>query len=134
MISRRLFNNCILCAGMGLIATDASAQAPAGLARTVLSKVELPNSAYDVLEVMVTIEPGFLVARHTHPGTESSVILSGGGLLTAKGMPDRMLSQGDAFLIPPEVPHAVQNKGAVTKVLATYTVERGKPLATPAPE
>jgi quercetin dioxygenase-like cupin family protein len=137
MLSRRIFGGCALCAGLGLIGGQASAQAPAagaGLARTIVSKVSLPASPYDVLQVLVTIDPGFLVARHTHPGTESSIILEGGGTLGVKGASDRVLGPGESFLIPPEVPHLLQNKGATTKVIATYTVDRGKPLATPAPQ
>jgi quercetin dioxygenase-like cupin family protein len=140
MLSRRLFGNCLLCAGMGLVATDASAQTPAapgaaqGLTRTILSKVEMPAATYDTLQVMVGIEPGFLVARHTHPGTESSFVIEGGGTLFVQGRPDRTIAAGDAFLIPPEVPHALQNKGAPARLFVTYTVERGKPIATPAPE
>jgi quercetin dioxygenase-like cupin family protein len=136
MLTRRLFGNCILCAGMGLVATDASAQTPAaqGLTRTILSKVEMPAAVYDTLQVLVRVEPGFLVARHTHPGTESTFVVDGGGTLFVQGSADRAVAAGDSFLIPPEVPHALQNKAAPTRLLVTYTVERGKPLATPAPE
>jgi quercetin dioxygenase-like cupin family protein len=136
MLSRRLFTNCLLCAGMGLVATDASAQtaAPQGLARTLLSKVEMPAATYDTLQMLITVQPNFLVARHTHPGTESSVLIEGGGILSVQGQPDRVLGPGDSFLVPPEVPHALQNKAAVARILGTFTVERGKPLASPAPE
>jgi quercetin dioxygenase-like cupin family protein len=51
-----------------------------------------------------------------------------------KGAGDRVLGPGESFLIPPEVPHLLQNKGATTKLIATYTVDRAKPLSTPAPE
>jgi quercetin dioxygenase-like cupin family protein len=136
MLSRRLFSNCVLCAGLGLTATDASGQtqAASGMTRAVLAKTELPGSIYDVVQVMVTLEPGFFLARHTHPGTESSTVLEGGGVLMVKGIPDRILGPDDSFLVPPEVPHALQNKGARMRVAATFTVDRSKPLASPAPE
>lgn len=135
MLSRRLFANCALCAATALIAADpeARAQAPAGLARTVLNQTNSgPNEA--VIQMTVAIQPGFFVARHTHPGIETSAILAGGGTLMVRGQPDRVLKPGDAFQVPREVPHALKNGDALTQVLAVYTVDKDKPLATAAPE
>ena len=84
--------------------------------------------------VEVEIDPGVLVARHTHPGVESSYVVSGSSTLSVKGQPDRVLNAGDGFQIPAEVPHSVKNGNAKTKVVATYIVEKDKPLASPAPE
>ena len=72
-----------------------------------------------------TIEAGVPVARHTHPGVESE--------LPVQGPPTRMLKTGDGFQIPPDTPHA-GGAAATTKsrVLITYVVEKGKPLASPA--
>jgi hypothetical protein len=40
---------------------------------------------------------------------------------------------GDAFQVPPNTPHAGGKAGiAKTRVLITYVVEKGKPLASPA--
>ena len=137
MLSRRMFNNCLLCMGMGLIATEASGQTPAptpGVTRKVLSKSELPGSNYDVVQVLGIIAPGALVARHTHPGIESAFVLEGAGTLFVKGEAERKIGLDDSFFIPPETPHALQNGGSPLRIASTYTVERGKPLATPAPE
>jgi quercetin dioxygenase-like cupin family protein len=44
-----------------------------------------------------------------------------------------MVKPGDAFQIPPETPHAggkPSDTGA--KLVVTYVVEKGKPLASPA--
>ena len=57
----------------------------------------------------------------------------GGFELPIQGQPTRMLKAGDAFQIPPETPHAGGKPGdAKTRVLITYIVEKGKPLASPA--
>jgi len=43
------------------------------------------------------------------------------------------LNTGQAFLIPAGAIHNATNDGSTTaRVLATYIVEKGKPLATPA--
>ena len=75
MLSRRKFSACALCAAVGFAATEAQAQstqAGPGFKRTILQKTELPDSKYVTLLVAVDIDPGTVVARHTHPGVEST--------------------------------------------------------------
>ena len=60
--------------------------------------------------------------------------MSGSSNLSVKGQPDRVIRAGDGFQIPPEVPHSVRNGSEKTRVIANYTVEKDKPLASPAPE
>jgi quercetin dioxygenase-like cupin family protein len=139
MLSRRLLGGCALCAGIQLIASGVRAQGSPtqgspGFTRTVLNRQELPGTQYDCVQMIVAIDPGALVARHTHPGIESSVFMSGGGLLSVQGMPDRMLQAGEGFEVPPEAPHSLKNGPAPSRIAATFTVERGKALASPAPE
>jgi quercetin dioxygenase-like cupin family protein len=52
------------------------------------------------------IEPGIAVARHTHPGIESSYILEGNIELPLEGQPNRLVKAGEAFEIPRYTPHA----------------------------
>ncbi|MGZ3330117.1 MAG: cupin domain-containing protein, partial [Xanthobacteraceae bacterium] len=92
-----------------------------------------PAPGYVTLLVEATIEPGVAVGRHTHPGIESAYVMEGGFELPIQGQPTRMLKAGDAFQIPPETPHAGGKAGdAKSRILITYVVEKGKPLATPA--
>jgi quercetin dioxygenase-like cupin family protein len=83
--------------------------------------------------VEATIEAGVKVGRHTHPGIESAYVLEGGFELPVQGQPTKTLKAGDAFQIPPETPHAGGAAGsAKSRILITYVVEKGKPLASPA--
>jgi len=143
MLTRRGFAgfaSCALCAVTEFIATEASAQgAPApttpGVTRKILSKTDGPTAGYETLLVEAEIEAGVPVGRHTHPGVESAYILEGGFELPIQGQDTRMLKPGDGFQIPPNTPHAGGKPGtAKTKVLITYVVEKGKPLASPAPQ
>jgi quercetin dioxygenase-like cupin family protein len=44
-----------------------------------------------------------------------------------------MLKAGDAFQVPANTPHAGGKPGTgKTRLIITYVVEKGKPLATPA--
>jgi quercetin dioxygenase-like cupin family protein len=138
MLTRRGFASCALCAITGFIATEASAQgtppaAAGGVTRKILSQTDGPAAGYETVLVEATIEAGSAVGRHTHPGIESAYVLEGGFELPIQGQATRMLKPGDAFQIPPNTPHAGGTAGtAKSKLLITYVVEKGKPLASPA--
>jgi quercetin dioxygenase-like cupin family protein len=138
MLTRRSFASCALCAITGFIATEASAQsappaAAGGVTRKILSQTDGPASGYETLLVEATIEPGVVVGRHTHPGIESAYVLEGGFELPIQGQATRTLKVGDAFQIPPDTPHAGGKAGtAKSRILITYVVQKGKPLASPA--
>ena len=48
------------------------------------------------------------------------------------GQPDRPMKAGDSYQIPAGAVHDGKSGAAGAKVLATYTVENGKPFAVPA--
>jgi quercetin dioxygenase-like cupin family protein len=102
--------------------------------RQILSQIDGPVAGYTTIIMDVTIEPGVTIARHTHPGVESSYIIEGGGSeIPIEGQPTRILKTGDAFQVPPETPHAGgKPSDTKTRVLVNYIVEKGKPVAKPA--
>jgi quercetin dioxygenase-like cupin family protein len=137
MLTRRGFASCAICAITGFIATEAAAEgaAPAaagGVTRKLLSKTDGPTAGYETLLMEATIEAGVPVGKHTHPGVESAFVLEGGFELPIQGQETRMLKAGDGFQIPPNTPHAGGKAGtAKSRILITYVVEKGKPLASP---
>jgi quercetin dioxygenase-like cupin family protein len=135
MLSRRRFATCAICAAGGVLMAEVGARAQApGFTRTVLNRIEYPGDKMVTVQILVEIDPNFMVARHTHPGVETGYFLEGGGTFGMKGAPDRKMAKGDAFQVPYQVPHFVQNGPAKTRVLSIYVVEKDKPLASPAPE
>jgi quercetin dioxygenase-like cupin family protein len=135
MLNRRGFVSCAICTAVGLVATSAEAPAQTpGVTRKILQTTDLPGDKYVCVLVEAEIPPNGLVARHTHPGVESTIFATGGGTLSVKGQPDRFVKAGEGFQIPPETPHAVKNGPEMTRVHVTYIVEKDKPLASPAPE
>jgi len=141
MLTRRGFTGfapCAICAIAGFVATEASAQgAPAattpGVKRKILSQMDGPMPGYVTVLVEAEVEAGVPVGRHTHPGIESAYIVEGGFELPVQGQPTRMLKPGDSVQIPPGTPHGGGKPGTTkSKVLSTYIVEKGKPLASPA--
>jgi quercetin dioxygenase-like cupin family protein len=141
MLTRREFAgiaSCALCGITELVAADASGQttppAPTpGVTRKILSQTDGPAPGYMTLLVEATIEAGVPVGRHTHPGIESAYVLEGGFELPIQGQPTRIIKSGDAFQIPPVTPHAGGTPSDTkSRLLITYVVEKGKPLASPA--
>ena len=141
MLTRRGFAgfaSCALCGIAEFVAAEASAQgappaAAAGVTRKILSQTDGPMTGYTTVLVEATIEAGVKVGRHTHPGIESAYVLEGGFELPIQGQPTKTIKAGDAFQIPPETPHAGGAPGsAKSRILITYVVEKGKPLASPA--
>jgi quercetin dioxygenase-like cupin family protein len=141
-LTRRGFTGiatCAICAAAGLAPHGAVAadnppgSATQGLTRKLLSQSDGPTPGYVTIIAEVTIEPGLMVARHTHPGIESGYVVEGGLDLPVQGQPTRSLKPGDGFQVPAETPHAGGKNGdAKTKIVSTYVVEKGKPLASPA--
>jgi quercetin dioxygenase-like cupin family protein len=105
----------------------------AAIKRTPLQTVDFPPG-FTTVSGIAEIAAGNCAGRHTHPGIESSYLMEGEAILKVAGQPDRMLKAGDSFQIPPGTPHdACTPAGQAAKVLAVYVVEKGKPLASPAP-
>lgn len=91
-----------------------------------------PPEKYATFIYMVTVAPGGVVALHTHPGIEMGYTLEGEAVLSVDGQPDLIMKPGVPYSVPPGVPHMVKNTGASTiRIVATFVVEKDKPLATP---
>ena len=142
MLTRRAFTgfaSCAICALTSeLFVTEAKAQTPPqaatpGVTRKILSQTDGPAAGHVTILVEATIEAGVAVGRHTHPGIESAYVLEGGFELPVQGQPTRTIKAGDGFQIPPDTPHAGGQAGnARSRLIITYVVEKGKPLASPA--
>ena len=73
------------------------------------TKLRAPVSVADGLEVIISdvyIPAGAEVPRHYHPGEEFLYVIEGSAMHVEEGKPDRLLSAGDAYVIPPEAIHA----------------------------
>ena len=109
-----------------------NAQQP-GFKRAVLQKQELSAQNRDAVVALAEFVPGGVAGRHTHPGEELGYVGDGTLLLEVDGRAPQTLKTGDVFFIPAGTIHDGKNIGkGPAKVLATYVVERGKPVASPA--
>ncbi len=99
--------------------------------RTPLQTVDFP-AGFQTVSGIAEVAAGTCAGRHTHPGVETSYVLEGDIIVKIEGKPDQNLKAGQSFQIPVGAAHDACTTGGM-KVLATYIVEKGKPLATPAP-
>jgi quercetin dioxygenase-like cupin family protein len=103
---------------------------PEGTTRTDLQRHDLGIPGREVLQARVDFAPGSSFPRHKHPREEVIYVITGtveyeidGKWVTAKA--------GDVLFVPDGVVHAARNTGTVPAAeLATYVLEKGKPLTT----
>jgi len=128
-------NNALMCrtlVGLAACAVLASSAQALAIKRTMLQRIDT-NSNQEAVTAIAEIAPGAQSGRHSHPGTESSYVLQGEGTLEIDGEPARPVKAGDSFSIPAERVHNAKVSGSSPlRVLTTYVVEKGKPLASPA--
>lgn len=108
--------------------------APAqGIKRTPLQRFDVPGAGYETIIGVAEVAPDVSIGRHTHPGPESGYVVAGRVELLVDGQPPRTLVAGDSYLVPAGTPHDGKAGPQGARVIATYVVEKGKPLASPAP-
>jgi quercetin dioxygenase-like cupin family protein len=77
----------------------------------------------------VKLDKGTVVARHTHPGIESTYVMEGSLEVPVEGRETKVYDAGQAFQIPPETPHAGGKPPTENvHIMINYIVEKGKPL------
>jgi quercetin dioxygenase-like cupin family protein len=120
----------VLFTGNGLAVHMAQAQQP-GVKRTDLQQHDLSVPGREVVQVRVDIAPGVLAPNHSHPGEEIVYVIEGLLEYQLEGKPPVTLKAGEVLFIPAGTIHSAKNVGSVNAAeLATYIVEKGKPLVT----
>jgi len=100
--------------------------------RTPLQKTEYPDG-HAIHMQLVEIAPNTPIARHTHPGVETSYVLEGELELVVDGKAPLMLKAGDSFSVPANTVHGGKVGAKLTRLIVTYVVDKTKPIASPAP-
>jgi quercetin dioxygenase-like cupin family protein len=114
--------------GLALHATQAQ---QVGGRRVDLQRHDLSVAGREVIQTIVELAPGTTAPRHTHPGEEIIYVLEGTWEYTVEGKPPAVLKVGDVLFIPAGAIHSARNVGTGRAAeLATYIVEKGKPLIT----
>ena len=118
----------LLVAAGGLLAQNS------GLTRTLVTRADVSVPGREAVVARVEVAAGASAGRHTHPGDEISYVLEGEVDLLVDGQPARKVKAGEAFAVPAGVVHDARNPSdKPVKLVGVYVVEKGKPLASPAP-
>jgi quercetin dioxygenase-like cupin family protein len=119
-----------------VVASASSAQTPRppGSTRTDLQRHDLSTPGQEVLQARVDFAPGASFPAHRHPGEEIIYVLSGTLEYGVEGQPPVTLEAGDVLFVPAGVFHSARNLGTTPgSELATYVLEKGRPLTEFAP-
>ncbi len=116
------------------LSVSAAVAQQVGFKRTELQRADLSAPGREAVQSIAEFDEGVSSGRHTHPGEEVGYILQGTVVMEQAGKPPRTLKQGDVFLIPAGHVHSARNIGTgSSRMLSTYIIEKGKPLATRVP-
>ena len=128
MKTTRIIAVAVLMVASGLALHAAQVQ-QAGIKRTDLLRHDLSVPGREVVQVRVDFAPGVAFGKHSHPGEEIAYVLEGSLEYQVEGKPPVTLKAGEALFIPAGTIHAAKNVGSGNGAeLATYIVEKGKPL------
>jgi quercetin dioxygenase-like cupin family protein len=128
MNTTRFMAVAVLIAASRLAPRLAEAQQP-GIRRTELQRHDLRAPGREVVQVRVEFDPGVAFPRHNHPGEEIVNVLEGSLEYQVEGKAPVTLKAGDVLFIAAGAIHTARNVGRDNgSELATYIVEKGKPL------
>jgi quercetin dioxygenase-like cupin family protein len=117
-----------LIVGSSLAVYMAQAQKPE-ITRTELIRHDLSESIREVIQIRVDFAAGSAFPMHRHPGAEIAYVLAGSLEYQLDGNPPVALKAGESLFIPSGALHSARNVGSGNaSELATYVVEKGKPL------
>ena len=126
----KLWAMATLVAGAILAPLGAEAQRN-GVTRTDLQRHDLSAQGREAIQVRVDLAPGVAFGKHIHPGEEVIYVLEGQIEYQIEDKPPVTLKAGDVLFIPAGTVHSARNPGSVRgSELATYIVEKGKPLVS----
>ena len=100
-----------------------------GTKRTDLQRSDLSIPGREVVQVRVDFLRGVAAPKHSHPGEEIVYVIEGAIEYQIDGNPATTLKTGEVLFIPAGAVHSAKNVGTENAAeLATYIVEKGKPL------
>jgi quercetin dioxygenase-like cupin family protein len=123
----------LLALSFGAVSCLLAADQPTGFSRKVLVEQDLSTPGKHGAIALIEFAGNASAPRHTHPGEELLYVLEGRVRIEIDGQPPRDMQAGESFIIPAGVTHLGRNLGSgPAKIVASYFVDKGQPLASPA--
>ena len=129
-INKKLFKTVAAILLIVTYAISTSAQTkPSGINRNELQRHDIRTPGSEVVQAHIDFEPGTAFGNHNHPGEEIIYVLEGELEYIVEGKPPVTLKAGQVLFISAGTIHSAKNVGNTkASELATYIVEKGKPL------
>jgi quercetin dioxygenase-like cupin family protein len=102
------------------------------VSRMVLDTQDVAGAGMQATFVLVDIAPNVTVERHTHPGAVAAYVVYGSIDVELDGEARRRFAAGEAFTVPANTVHEERAGAAGARILASFVVPAGAPLAAPA--
>lgn len=113
---------------MAFTPNSASAQ-QSDIKRTDLQKHDLSIPGREAVQVRIDFGAHTAFGAHSHPGEEIIYVLEGTLEYEVEGQGNKTLKAGEVLFIPAGTFHSAKNNtNAKASELATYIVEKGKPV------
>jgi quercetin dioxygenase-like cupin family protein len=109
--------------------SPAAASPAQAIKRIPLQRFDVPGTGYETVIGIAEIAPNVSIGRHTHPGPESGYLMEGSFELLIEGEPSRVLKAGESYKVPARTVHNARTGPQGAKVIATYVIEKGQPIA-----
>ena len=114
---------------LALIITSTASAQQSGIKRTDLQRYDLSVPGYETVQARIDFEAHTAFGKHSHPGEEVIYVLDGVLEYEIEGQSPVTLKAGEVLFIPAGVVHSARNNShAKASELATYIVEKGKPV------
>lgn len=118
----------------GAMALSAQPPRPPGSTRTDLQRHDLSVAGWETIQARIDFNPGASFPAHRHPGEEIIYVLEGTLEYQLQDQPPVRLDAGQVLFVPAGAYHSARNVGTGRgSELATYVVEKGRPLVEFAP-
>lgn len=105
---------------------------PQTIKRTILQRFDVPGTDYETVIALSELAPNRDGGRHSHPGPEAGYVLQGSGAILVDGQPPLSLAVGQSYKLAAGTVHDVRSGPDGIKLIVTWVVAKGKPLASPA--
>ncbi|WP_343586010.1 cupin domain-containing protein [Flavobacterium sp.] len=102
-----------------------------GVKRIDLQKHDLSTPGKEMVQARIDFDGHSAFGKHSHPGEEVIYVVEGSLEYQIEGEKPVTLKAGEVLFIPAGVVHSAKNNtNAKASELATYIVEKGKPILT----
>jgi quercetin dioxygenase-like cupin family protein len=102
---------------------------PATVARSSI-EVDRPEAAFELVQLVLELNPDVSTPRHVHGGQEFSVVMAGAVALQ-RGDAEQVFDAGKSWVTPAGQVHAARNASSEpARVGATFLLPFGRPLTT----